>query len=325
MAALDVQLGSRFAALALANVRRELPHKLDHLVLADADLRRPRELHPAFYGSFDWHSAVHGHWMLARLMHAFPALPERAAIAALFDETLTVDHLATEAAYFTGRPAFERTYGWAWLLELARELRGTRWEQPLAPLVDVIVAGYLAFLPKQTYPIRTGVHANTAFGIALALDYARAAKHRELEALLVDRTLAYYGADAAAPAHWEPGGDDFLSPSLVEADLVRRVLDGDAFARWLHRFLPVLPPALARPAVVSDRADPKLAHLDGLNLSRAWCLRALAAALGDGDPLKAPLARAAEAHARSGLVNVLTGDYAGEHWLASFAVYLECR
>lgn len=316
---LEPALASQFARLALACVRRELPHKLDHMVLEPGDVRTPRELHPAFYGCLDWHSAVHGHWLLARLMRAYPALPEVDAIRAVFDEHLTAENLAREAAYFTGRPSFERTYGWAWLLALAREL-DEPWRAHLAPLVDVIVARYLAFLPKQTYAIRTGVHANTAFGLALALDFARDAGHRALEQLIVDRALAYYGGDAAALAAWEPGGEDFLSPSLVEADLMTRV--SDDFAGWFTRFLPALPASLAVPAQVSDRSDPKLAHLDGLNLSRAWCMRRIAAVLPACE-LRDALVTAADLHARAGLAHVATGDYMGEHWLASFAVYLE--
>lgn len=306
--------------MPLAHLRRELPHKLDHLVLSDADLRRPRDLHPAFYGCFDWHSAVHGHWMLARLARV-TGLAEQGAIHQLFDETLTASNLLAEAAYFHNRPAFERTYGWAWLLELARELGGTRWAPAMQPLVDVIVAGYQAFLPSQTYPIRTGVHANTAFGMSLALDWARAASHRELEVLIVERARAYYGSDENVPAAWEPGGEDFFSPALIEADLMRRVLEPGELVPWMQRFMPELPASLRTPAVVSDRTDPKLSHLDGLNLSRAWCMRSLAAGLprgGVGDQLAA----AAVVHARAGLANVATGNYMGEHWLASFAVYM---
>jgi hypothetical protein len=318
---IDSDLASKLARMPLAHLRRELPHKLDHLVLADADLRRPHELHPAFYGCFDWHSAVHGHWMLARLARVVPGLAEHGAIHELFDETLTPANLVVEAAYFGNRPAFERTYGWAWALELARELAGTRWAPAMQPLVEAVVAGYRSFLPKQTYAIRTGVHANTAFGLSLALDWARAAAHRELEALVVERARWYYGADENVPAAWEPSGEDFLSPALVEADLMRRVLPADELVVWLQEFLPELPPNLREPAIVSDRTDPKLAHLDGLNLSRAWCMRSLTQALPDV-PLRGQLAEASVTHARAGLANVATGSYMGEHWLASFAVYM---
>jgi hypothetical protein len=322
---------SPFARLALDCVQRELPNSIVHLINEPGDVLGPRELHPAFYGCLDWHSAVHGHWLLARLLRTVPGLPEAAQIRAALDANLTAASIAAEVAYFAAprRAAYERPYGWAWLLQLAAELTGwdddgaRRWAAHLAPLTDVIIARYLGFFPRQTYPVRTGVHANTAFGFAFALDYARLVGHAALEALIVERATAYYGADRDAPAAWEPGGEDFLSPALAEADLMRRVLPPAELAGWLHGFLPRgLPPALRQPAIVSDRSDGKLAHLDGLNLSRAWCLRAVANALPATDALRAELAAAAEVHAAAGLANVATGDYMGEHWLASFAVYL---
>jgi hypothetical protein len=320
---LDVAHASHLAKLALACVQREVPHKLDHLVRDTGPTPSPRELHPAFYGCFDWHSAVHGHWMLARLARVVPDLPETAEINAVLDANLSPANLAIEAEYCAARPLFERTYGWAWLLELARELRGTRWAAAVQPLAGVLVGHYLAFLPKQTYPIRSGMHSNTAFGLALALDYARDVGHAELAELIENRARTYYAADVDAPAVWEPSGDDFLSPCLVEADLMRRVLAPARFAAWLHAFLPRLPVNLAEPAIVSDRTDGKLAHLDGLNVSRAWCMRGIAAALSPHDLLTDALVAAADRHAQEGLANVATGDYMGEHWLASFAVYLE--
>jgi len=319
---LALELASRLATLPLACVRREFPNKLDHVLAGPNDAKRPRELHPAFYGCFDWHSAVHGHWTLAKLLARFPSLPEAAEIRTTLDDTLSAENLAVEVAYLADRPSFERPYGWAWLLALASELRGTRWSAAVEPLADAIAARLAAFLPKQTYPIRTGVHANTAFALGLALDYARAVGDRELEHAVVARALAYYRDDADDAAAREPSGEDFLSPALVEADLMRRVLAPAELAPWLHRFLPRIPPSLLAPAIVSDRSDPKLAHLDGLNLSRAWCMRAIARALPAHDPLRAELAAAAAAHATAGLAHVATGDYAGEHWLATFAVYL---
>jgi Protein of unknown function (DUF2891) len=322
---------NHFARLARDCIQRELPNMIQHLIYGPDDVRRPRELHPAFYGCLDWHSAVHGHWMLVRLLRTVPELADADQIRAALDANLTADNIAAEVAYFTGakRLSFERTYGWAWLLQLAAELHGwddagaRRWSANLQPLTETIIARYLAFLPKQTYPVRTGVHPNTAFGLALALDYARATGHAELAALVIERATTYYAADRDAPAAWEPGGEDFFSPVLIEADLMRRVLPPQGFADWLHGFLPRgLPPSLAQPAIVSDRGDPKLAHLDGLNLSRAWCLRAVAHALSAGDALRAELAAAGDAHAAAGLAHVATGDYMGEHWLASFAVYL---
>jgi hypothetical protein len=319
---IDSDLASQLAALPIAHLRREFPHKIDHVAYSDTDIAPPHLLHPAFYGCFDWHSAVHGHWMLARLDRVVPGLRETGAIHALFDETLTAVNLAVEAAYFETRPAFERMYGWAWLLELARELIGTRWVGNFDPLVEVISRGYQTFLPKLRYPIRTGVHANTAFGMSFALDYARATHHVDLETLIVERARTFFGDDSAVPAHWEPGGEDFLSPALVEADLMRRVLTPDELVPWLQRFMPELPASLQHPAIVDDREDPKLAHLDGLNLSRAWCMRSLAAALPAGHSLRSGLVAAAAEHTHAGLTNVTTGTYAGEHWLASFAVYL---
>lgn len=322
---------SQFARLALGCIQRELPHKLDHMIDNLGEVGGPRALHPAFYGCLDWHSAVHGHWMLVRLARRAPALAEAAEIRAALDANLTAAHLAVEAAYFAGpgRASFERPYGWAWLLQLAAELAAwddddaRRWSANLQPLTDAIIARYLAFFPKQLYPVRAGVHANTAFGLALAFDYADTVGHAELAALIAERATTYYAADRDAPASWEPGGEDFLSPVLVEADLMQRVLPADAFAPWLHGFLPRgLPPALQLPALASDRRDPKLAHVDGLNLSRAWCLYAIAAALPAGDPLREALTTAGDAHADAGLAHVATGDYMGEHWLASFAVYL---
>lgn len=327
---LTLEQANHFARLAGDCIQRELPNMIQHMINGPSDVRRPRELHPAFYGCLDWHSAVHGHWMLVHLLRTVPGLAGAAQIRAALDANLTAENIAAEVAYFAGahRQSFSRTYGWAWLLQLAAELHGwddagaRRWSMHLQPLTETIVARYLAFLPRQTYPVRTGVHPNTAFGLALALDHARATGHAELAALLVERATTYYAADRDAPAAWEPGGEDFLSPALVEADLMRRVLPPADFAAWLHGFLPRLPPSLQKPALVSDRSDPKLAHLDGLNLSRAWCLRAVAGALPAHDPLRAELTEAGDAHAAAGLAHVATSDYMGEHWLASFAVYL---
>jgi len=323
-APLTKDVASHLAALPLACLRREYPNKLDHLANDGGDIRSPKQLHPAFYGCLDWHSSVHGHWMLVRLLRTQRDLPEAAQIRAALRETLTAKNLEAEAAYFAAphRESFERTYGWAWLLALATELRGwddvdgKAWAAAIQPLADAISGKFRAFLPKQTYPIRTGVHPNTAFAMALALDYARAARDKPLEDVLVERAKTYYAADADYPAAWEPSGEDFLSPALEEADLMRRVLPEKEFVRWFQRFLPHgLPASLRQPAVVSDRSDPKLAHLDGLNLSRAWCLRALSR-------VDKALAPAAALHEQAGLAHVATGDYMGEHWLASFAIYL---
>jgi hypothetical protein len=325
---------SLFARLALKGIGKQYPNKPGDVLNSEKDIQEPRTIHPAFYGSFDWHSSVHGHWMLARLLRWFPGLPEKQEIRAILNEHLTAKYLQVEASYFT-RPnsqAFERPYGWAWLLKLAEELHGwddtdaKEWSKNLKPLADTIVARYLAYFPKQTYPIRSGVHPNTAFGLAFALDYARAVDDKPLRDLLEERSRTYYGKDAGIPAAWEPEGADFFSPSLMEADLMGRVLPSAEFQVWLHRFLPGLdkgePKTLFLPTTVTDRSDPQLVHLDGLNLSRAWCMRSIAAALPKSDPARQVLAEAAARHAEGGLRHVASGDYVGEHWLASFAVYL---
>lgn len=329
-----VKEASVFAKLALKGIQKEFPNKPEHVLNAAADAQTPKQLHPAFYGCFDWHSSVHGHWMLIRLLRRFPDLPERDAIRQVLSEHLTAAHLQAEADYFQqpNRQSFERTYGWAWLLKLAEELHvwddpdAKQWSHNLQPLTNVIVARYMSFLPKQNYPIRTGVHPNTAFGLAFALDYARTVGNKDLEDLLVKRARDYFANDAAAPAQWEPSGEDFFSPCFMEADLMRRVLSANAFRKWLHRFLPGLAEgqttALLTPAHVTDRSDPKLVHLDGLNLSRAWCMRGIVQGLPVDDPAYAVLNAAARKHAAEGLKYVASGDYAGEHWLASFAVYL---
>jgi hypothetical protein len=325
---------SAFARLALKGIVKEYPNKPGDVLNEASDIKSPRAIHPAFYGSFDWHSSVHGHWMLVRLLRLFPQLPEAKEIRGILAEHLTAKNLQAEADYFK-RPnskSFERTYGWAWLLKLAEELRGwddpdgRQWSKNLEPLTDMLVARYLEFLPKQTYPIRTGVHPNTAFGLAFALDYAKAAGHKELTQLIEQRSRDYYGADTDIPARWEPDGNDFFSPSLMEADLMRRVLPADAFQTWFRGFLPNLakgePKNLLSPATVTDRTDPQIVHLDGLNLSRAWCMRSIARALPEGDPARKVLTEAAARHAEAALEHVASGDYAGEHWLASFATYL---
>jgi hypothetical protein len=316
-----------FAALALKCVRQEYPNKLDHVMGGAEEVRSPKALHPAFYGCFDWHSSVHGHWMLVKLLREHPGMARAGEIRAVLDENLAPERIAAEVAYLeqANRRSFERTYGWAWLLKLAAELRtwedpsAARWGAALQPLADAVAARFAAFLPLQTYPIRTGVHPNTAFSLDLALDYAVAAKDARLEALVLDRARAWFGRDRQGPLAWEPGGEDFLSPCLEEAALMSRVLPRGAYRRWLAGFLPGLPGGLA-PAVVSDRSDPKIVHLDGLNLSRARALRRIARVLGPGDPRTAGLLRLADRHAQASLPHLATGSYEGEHWLATFAV-----
>jgi len=325
---------SHFAKLALKCVQKEFPNKLDHVNNDKDDVRSPRTMHPAFYGCFDWHSTVHGHWMLVRLLRLFPNLPEAPDIRKALNANINEKNIAGEVSYLkqANRASFERTYGWAWLLKLAEELNSwndedsRRWSRELKPLADAFVEKYLAFLPKQNYPIRTGVHPNTAFGLAFALDYARAISDKKLEVLIVERSRTYFGKDVNYPGAWEPGGEDFFSPALMEADLMRRVMPSREFAVWFHHFLPGIarnqPKALMQPAIVTDRTDPKLVHLDGLNLSRAWCMRSIAAALPRGDASRAVLVRSAAAHAEAALPYIASGNYEGEHWLASFAVFM---
>ena len=325
---------SHFAALALKCVAREYPNKPEHVINNASEVKSPQALHPAFYGCYDWHSSVHGHWMLVRLLKTFPGMPEAAQIRSALEANLTAENIQAEVAYMKqpNRQSFERTYGWAWALKLAEELQtwndadGKRWSSNLQPLADLLGKSYRTFLPKQNYPIRTGVHPNTAFGLAFALDYAKTTGDRELEALLDERSRTYFAKDVNYPGDWEPGGEDFFSAALMEADLMRRVMKPREFAAWFHRFLPGVakgnPEALLSPAVVTDRTDPKLVHLDGLNLSRAWCMRSIARALPANDPARAVLASSAAKHATAALAHVASGDYAGEHWLASFAVFL---
>ena len=331
---LDQSSASAFARLALDGITREYPNKLDHVMNGEGEVQGPRSLHPVFFGSYDWHSCVHGHWLLVRLLKLFPDLPEAAEVRGTLNTLLTPENVAVELAYLDqpSRASFERNYGWAWLLKLSEELygwddaEGQRWAETLQPLADAFAARYMDFLPKQDYPIRRGVHPNTAFGIAFALDYARASRDAALETLLLERANTYFAADRDFPASWEPDGDDFFSRSLMEADLMRRVLAPDAFAAWFHGFLPGLshgePASLLNPAEVSDRTDPKIVHLDGLNLSRAWCMRLIAEALPEADPVRRILLESAARHAEATLPHISSGNYEGEHWLATFAVYM---
>jgi Protein of unknown function (DUF2891) len=327
---LDAALASKFARLALGHLTREYPNKLDHVMASAADAQSPRALHPIFYGSFDWHSCVHGYWLIARLVERFPDLPEAPQIQALIDAHFTHANVAVELAYLQRPEArgFERPYGWAWLLALAgqfhsmQSIEGQRWAAALAPLARAFVERFTEFLPKSTYPLRVGTHFNTAFALTLAIGYARQVGDPAFETLIVDTARRWYLNDAGCQA-WEPGGDEFLSSSLMEAELMRRVLPAADFAGWFNRFLPQLgarePATLFTPATVTDRSDGKLAHLDGLNLSRAWCQRSLARALPAGDARIALLDATANDHLAAGLAHV-AGDYMGEHWLATFAL-----
>ena len=323
-------LASSFARLALAHVEREFPHKLDHVASGPDDIRGPRALHPIFYGSFDWHSCVHGYWVLAALLRLHPELPHTPETLALFDRQLRPNRVTGEVSYLAGplRAGFERPYGWAWLLMLTAELSrnplpdAARWARVLQPLADVFVARLHEHLGKATYPVRVGTHFNTAFALALGLEYARVLQDESLAGLLRNKAIAWYGPDRDCQA-WEPGGDDFLSSALMEAECMRRVLGESEFSTWLDAFLPRLaqkePRTLFEPAVVSDRNDGKIAHLDGLNLSRAWCWRSLARTWRVDDPRHLLALETANAHLGASLPYV-SGDYMGEHWLATFAL-----
>jgi hypothetical protein len=331
---LDPAAAERFAALALACVHQEYPNKISHTLAGDADVRPPRELTPAFYGCYDWHSSVHGHWLLARVARRFPGTPTAAAARAALDRSLTPANVAVELAYFRrpDRASFERPYGLAWLLQLAAELRGwddrdaRRWAAALAPLEAEIAQRVLSYLPKLRYPIRVGEHSQSAFAFGLIHDWAVATGDAGMRETIAAKAREFYSADRQCPLAYEPGGEDFLSPCLAEADLMRRVLAPAEFARWLTGFLPSLPSKAGTewlaPAVVTDREDPKLAHLDGLNLSRAWMLRGIAAGLPTTDRRRAALLAAADAHAAAALPAVTGEHYSGGHWLGTFATYL---
>lgn len=334
---IDAQSAERFANLALACVHREYPNKIAHVMNGDADVQPPRKLTPAFYGCFDWHSSVHGHWLLARLARQFPDAPFAAKAKAALAQSLTAENLAAEAKYINGegRASFERPYGLAWLLQLARELRewndpdAKEWSTNMRPVELAAAERLRTWLPKLSYPVRSGEHSQTAFGLGLALDYARAAGDTQLATLIEKRTRDFFLNDRACPLSYEPSGEDFLSPCLAEADAMRRVLSADDFATWLTKFLPQIDgktkKVFLQPAVVTDPSDGKLAHLDGLNLSRAWMLDGIASALPKNDRRRGSIEATRDAHAHSGLAAVTGEHYEGGHWLASFATYLATR
>lgn len=339
---LDEATASRFAALALSCVHQEYPNKIAHVLSGDDDVQPPRQLTPAFYGCYDWHSSVHGHWLLARLARLFPEGSFAADARAALGRSLTAEHIAQEVRYLEGdgRVSFERPYGLAWLLQLAAELRqwvgeggpyaaqAEGWVAALAPLESLSAQRFRDWLPKLTHPIRTGEHSQTAFAFGLLRDWAQTVGDEAMLELLDERIRTYYRGDRDCPLVYEPGGQDFLSPCLAEADLMRRVMDETEFAAWLGAFLPELPLDQAAAegwlpvAVVTDPSDPKLAHLDGLNLARAWMLDGIVAGLPEDDPRVPALRAAARAHAEAGLASVTGEHYEGGHWLGSFATYL---
>jgi hypothetical protein len=321
-------LAGQLARLALGHVTREYPNKLDHVLTGPADLISPRTLHPVFFGSFDWHSCVHSYWLLARLLRYYPGLPESDQIRTLFTASFTQEKISAELAYLA-RPisgTFERPYGWAWLLALAAELArhddkpAEGWSVTLKPLSQAFAQRFIDYLPKATYPIRTGVHSNTAFAFALALEYAQTCHDDALANMLGKVARQWYLGDVDCPA-WEPSGEDFLSPSLVEAECMRRVLPSQEFVAWFTRFIPRLdrqqPQVLFQPVSVSDRSVGRIAHLDGLNLSRAWCWSNLACCFPRSDRRSQVMRDAAHRHLEASR-HYIAEDYMGEHWLATF-------
>jgi hypothetical protein len=331
--AIDAEAAGRFVQLALECVHREYPNKIAHVLASDADARPPRELTPAFYGCYDWHSAVHGHWLLARAWRRFPQAPYAEQARNELARSFTSANVATEVAYLRteGRASFERPYGLAWLLQLAAELRGWNdpqaqaWSKTLAPLETEAAARLQAWLPKLRYPIREGEHDQTAFSFGLVWDWAQVARDTGMQQLLRDKAQQFYRNDRACPLAYEPSGQDFLSPCLAEADFMRRVLEPRAFADWLAALLPQIPGdgsiKWLPPGEVTDRSDPKLAHLDGLNLSRAWMLEGIARGLPTGDRRIRALRATAAEHRRVSLGAVTSEHYVGSHWLGTFALY----
>jgi DUF2891 family protein len=340
----DAVAAARFAKLALACAGKEYPNKISHVLNSDADVAPPRKLTPAFCGCYDWHSSVHGHWLLVRLIRTFPDAPFVAPAREALRKSLTAENLKQEAAYLggKGRTTFERPYGLSWLLQLCAELG--EWDDPqgremlanLQPLEEAAVERLKTWLPKLSHPVRIGEHDQTAFGLGLMLDYARGKGDDAFARLVADSARKYFLADKNCPLDYEPSGEDFLSPCLGEADVMRRVLPQKAFTRWLTVFMPQIPKKSAAgdggsynkwfPVAVSpDRSDPKLAHLDGLNLSRAWMLEGILSALPSDDLRRPALQAAAEAHSRAGLAAVTGEHYEGGHWLGSFAVYLTTK
>lgn len=322
---------SLLAALPLKCIDQEYPNKTGHTSQSDSDhVLTPRQLHPAFYGCFDWHSCVHGHWMMICLLKKFPQLAQATAIRNAINKTITAANIAIEVKYMEAPLAkgWERTYGWAWLLKLDEEL-GTwndedakRWHEALQPLTNKIIQQWMEFMPKQTYANRSGIHPNTAFGLVFALDYAEAAKNTAFKKAILVHAKRLYSTDKNVPAAWEPDGSDFLSPAMEEIDLMRRVLPSKNFVSWLTGFIsPAGIKHLTKLPVVSDRSDYQIVHLDGLCFSRSWCMRGLSTNLPSKHPYRKMLMKAALQHLSTALPNIVSGNYGGEHWLASFAVY----
>lgn len=330
-------VNDRFARLALTCVHKEYPNKISHVMNDAGDARTPSALTPAFYGCFDWHSSVHGHWLLVRILKTDPQSPMNPAILAALDRSFTHSNIAAELAYLDGegRKGFERPYGTAWLLQLVAELDESddpklkAWRETLRPLEERIVAETQEWLPKLAYPIRLGTHNQSAFAFGLMIDYARQVGNAAFEQMLIDKSLEFHRNDVNCPLAYEPSGEDFLSPCLMEADLMRRVMPQAEYAVWLATFLPQIPVdgsgGWLKPGEVRDPTDGKLVHLDGVNLSRAWAMEGIASALATGDARVPALLAASKAHATSGLAAVSADNYEGSHWLGSFATYLTTR
>jgi hypothetical protein len=323
----DQTQAARFAKMALDCVHQEYPNKIAHSLNSDADVKPPRELTPAFYGCYDWHSSVHGHWLLVRLTRLFPQAPFAVDARRALAQSITPPNIAQEVKYLSveGRNTFERPYGLAWVLQLAAELKewddveARGWSATLQPLAQAVTARIASWLPKLDHPIRTGEHNNTAFAMGLMLDYARVTGNAEFGRLLESRARDYYLKDRNCPLAYEPSGEDFLSPCLAEADALRRILPQDEFVRWFAAFLPHVD---LEPTRVSDVTDGKLYHLAGLNLSRAWMLEGILSNLPGSDARRKPLAELAGKLRQAGLESIKSEHYEGGHWLGSFAVYL---
>jgi hypothetical protein len=324
---LNLTEAGRLIKLPLHCMDIEYPNKLGQTLGSIEDLKVPKVLHPAFYGCFDWHSAVHGHWSLVSLLKKYPSIENADIIKEKLLLNITKENILEEVRYFEGEhnKSYERTYGWAWLLKLAEELH--TWDDPIArqleenlrPLTNLIVEKYIEFLPKLNYPIRVGEHPNTAFGLSFAYDFAIALNHEELKALIDKRARDFYMTDQNCPISWEPSGFDFLSPCLEEAAIMKRVLTIDEFRSWIDAFLPQLkdPYFELAPGMVSDRTDGKLVHLDGVNFSRAWSLNKIAEDMPEFDHLK----NIANQHISYSLPSIIDDSYEGGHWLGSFAIY----
>lgn len=326
------EMAMKLADKPIHCINQEYPNKTAHIINNEKEVPlTPKDLHPSFYGCFDWHSSVHGHWMLVRLLKTKPNLANAKEIEKILDQSFQKESLQTEADYFTKyqlTATFERTYGWAWVLKLDEELanwdnpKAKIWHQNLKPLTDKILNSWKAYLPKQTYPNRTGVHPNTAFAMAFALDWARANQNKEFENQLIEKAKYFFLKDEKTPAYLEPDGSDFFSPSLEIADLMRRVLPQKEFAKWLNSFYEKRSiENIEKIPVVSDLSDYQTVHLVGLSFTKAWCMKGIAKSLPDNHPLKKEFQKTATIFLNNGLPLLFQGNYGGDHWLASFAVY----